>query len=120
MPEKAPASMRSIERLRQAAAGDDNGARYQLARVYDKGWNVARDPREAFRWYLAAANAGHSEAAYRAVSLYLRGHAADDEASAALLHKAAELGHPESEALLGWCYQQGRGVPQSDDQALRW
>ncbi len=37
-----------------------------------------------------------------------------------LFRKAAEQGEAEGQRALGWCYDQGHGVPQNYAQALHW
>lgn len=51
---------------------------------------------------------------------YGRGHAVDYTQALYWYHKAADAGNMYSMCSIGICYQNGSGVPQSDEQAASW
>ncbi|MDQ5940528.1 MAG: uncharacterized protein QG632_254 [Candidatus Dependentiae bacterium] len=53
-----------INTLRKNAASGDPDAQYQLARRYDRGAGMQKDPRMAAVWLLAAAEQGHATAQF--------------------------------------------------------
>ena len=85
-PEKTPESRSAPATVEPAALGDSHAVKpggdaepstpealYDRARTYAQGIGVARDEREALRWYQQAAEQGHPMAGYRLALLYLRG-----------------------------------------------
>ncbi len=53
----------------------------------------------------------------KAIALFEEG---DFEKSFPALKKAAELGYPDAQYNLGWCYSHGKGVEQDDTEAIHW
>ncbi len=53
-----------INALRKNAASGDPDAQYQLARRYDRGAGMPKDPQMAAVWLLAAAQQGHATAQF--------------------------------------------------------
>ncbi len=54
----------SLERLRRAAKAGDVESQFELAKLYYYGTGVAKDDKEAFKWYLAAAEGGHKKSQF--------------------------------------------------------
>lgn len=85
-------------RFSQAKAGDPEAC-FSLGDDFDRGQNqLPKDSAEARRWFLAAAEAGHAEAAYRLGELLLIGLGGLKDRSAAMgwFRKAAAQGHPRA------------------------
>ena len=83
-------------------AGTSVFAKYQLAELYYRGSNTARDPEQAARWYRAAAEAGHSDAQRTLALMRLEGDGveADTTAAADALRSGAAQGDAEAACLL--------------------
>lgn len=108
--------------LRELAAAGEVGAQFGLALLYDFGFQgSARDPEEAYRWYLKAAAAGDIDAQYFLGHWY-RARAPRPEPAEALywITTAAEQGHPTAQATLGDLYRVGEGVEKDLEQAAAW
>jgi soluble lytic murein transglycosylase-like protein len=84
------------------AAGGDAAVDFALAVRYEHAEGVPRDYARALELYCAAADRGHTDAAFNIAWIYLngRGVARDDGIGAAWLRVAAERGHPLASPLL--------------------
>ena len=71
--------------LRSAEKGDA-GAQYNLGLMYEQGYGVAPDPRQAAAWFEKAAERGEVNAQYRLGSLYYHGQGVPRD-----LQQAAEM-----------------------------
>ncbi len=73
----------------------DADASYELARLWDRGLGVPRDPTRSVAYLQRAAAQGHADAAYLLGTFYEQGHgvAADPARAAALFVQAAAQGH---------------------------
>jgi TPR repeat protein len=99
----------AIAVLRVHASKNEVRAQYQLGRCLEQGWGVAKDPKAAAEWYLAAATIGDAQASLRLSALYLGRDGMDRDTSASLrfLRQAANAGCPEAEYFVAWCYDNG-------------
>ncbi|MBL8472304.1 MAG: sel1 repeat family protein [Rhodocyclaceae bacterium] len=83
------------------------------------GSSVAPAPSLAHPPHTAAAPASSEPAT--ADALYAQAlQTADVNAARALFENAAKQGHPAAQAMLGFFYAEGQGVPKSDNEAIRW
>jgi TPR repeat protein len=80
----------------------DSAALRNLARSFEHGEGVTKNPAEAIKLYCQAARDGDAEAMYRLGWMYAigRGVQRDDTVAAYFFAKAAEQGHPQSKNLL--------------------
>lgn len=109
------------EWFRRAAGEGYLPAMVLLASLYSQGKGVPEDPEEAFRLLKSAALQHYAPAKTELAVLYLLAPnaPAHDLDAVRLLHEAA--GHdPKGSFVLGWCYQQERGVKRNLAQAARW
>lgn len=85
-----------------AERSGDSVALRKLARSFEHGEGVTRNPAEAIKLYCQAAREGDAEAMYRLGWMYAvgRGVERDDPVAAYFFAKAAEQGHPQSKNLL--------------------
>jgi len=89
-----------IVRLTTAAEAGDSQAQVQLAKKYLK-WNSAtRNPDLAFKWYLAAAQAGNFEAVDGLIEMHIAslGPKQPDDFAQTWVKRAAEAGSPKHQA----------------------
>jgi TPR repeat protein len=98
-------------------------AKVALGDMYYFGQGVARNPREAFRWYEQAVV--QHEDAYVMYSLgfcLLHGHGAKRDLRAALrwLRRAALMGEANAQHELGCAYYRGTGVAKNLKLAMKW
>jgi TPR repeat protein len=105
-----------------AQAGDPR-AQYLLGLMSFHGlWPVARDVKEAMRWFAAAAAKGHAEAQYALAQGHARGDGVPLDARAALawLRRAAEAGHGPATISLARLHDEGIDMPRDRAAATRW
>src|SRR5262245_61259218 len=110
------------KKLKLAKAGDED-AQLAVAQAYDNGIDTDVNKVEAAKWYKKAADEGNVEAMYRLariVSAGAQGVKKSPELAAKLYESAARQGHVEAQNWLGYSYQRGLGVQQSDANAVEW
>lgn len=106
----------SIWRLRKAANQGDPAAQFLLGHAYDNGFGVAKDVREAVRWYRRAAEEHRGDGATPATLLPVKDffHAFESYRS------AAQRGDLSAQLYLALAYDTGRDVSSSPVEAVRW
>jgi TPR repeat protein len=112
----------ALEMLQQSAEQRNADALVALATLYSSGRWVTADADRARSLFQEARAIGNREAKIRLWMLELRS-GADQQRSAEivrLLRESAEAGSVLAEAVLGYCYQEGKGVPSSIPEALRY
>ncbi len=105
------------------AEKDDTEAQYAVARYYQDGRGVKKDPRAAFRWHSKAAKKGLVAAHYALGAMYDRGKAVKQDyyKAAEWYSPAAHQGrHPPAQFALGQLYFHGRGVVHDYAEAVKW
>ncbi len=107
---------------RPLAEGGDADAQYFVGGVYAFGWGVARDDREAARWFRLAAEQGLAKAQFALGLMYANGEgvAKDDKEAVRWYRLAAEQGNANAQANLGFRYAKGQGVAKDEREAVRW
>ena len=83
---------------------------------------MERDYREAFRWYLKAADQGHVAAQSTVANMYHKGVGVDHDAHAAFdwSVRAAKRGHANSMFAVAEMYSRGEGVQENPAEAFHW
>ena len=116
---RAESDVVDIWNLAEAGDGD---AQFYLGHIYATGEGVPQDDKQAFEWYLKAAQQGNASAQYNLGFMYATGHGVPkDEKQAAEWHsKAAEQGHAGAQYNLGIMYGKGSGMPQDNVTAYAW
>lgn len=110
-------SMAGVRFLLRAAAKGHAQAQAQLGACYATGVGLVQDDRQAFRWSMAAAEQGVTEAQHYVANVL----AVSDIAQAAMWFRAAaEKGHPKAQFRIGQCCLTGQGVSEDPAQAVRW
>lgn len=84
-------------------------AQYVYGKMYDDGQFVEKDPAEAHRWFLRAANQGHVQAELALANQFLdgRGTARDNVQAFNWYKKAAEGGDMTAQYVAGSFYERG-------------
>lgn len=98
-------------------------AAFMLARIYERGIGVAKDPAQARHWYEVSADAGFVPAFDILGQAWLAGYAGERNPSKALSNfkQAAEAGYVQAEYDLAKLYYNGDdGVPQNLQLAAAW
>ena len=85
---------------------------YILGQCYEEGAGVDKDLLQAVRWYNKSANRGHSDARKALERLEQEGHVE-------VLIVRAKFGDAGSQYKLAVCYEEGKGVEQSFEEALK-
>lgn len=122
-------SVDNIEMLRESGDQGNLKAQYQLAKRYQAGIEVAKDPVEAFKWMQMAANNGTAssrigDAIYCLAEMYEKGEGVTQDLSQArqLYLEAANtvFRHPQAAFRVGQMFEKGDGVPQNDHMAMKY
>jgi len=109
------------EWYRLAAADGYPPAMVLLASLYSQGKGIAQDRGEAFRLLQRAAEQGYAPAKTDLAVLYLFGpDAPGHDADAVRLLRKAVSRDPKAAFVLGWCYQEERGVKRDLAGAAQW
>ena len=111
-----------IEQLRKVAEQGDAGAQANLGFMYDRGWGVPEDDREAVKWFRKAAEQGHAGAQADLGLKYAEGEGVpeDDQEAVRWFRKAAEQGAAMAQHNLGVMYSKGEGVLENYVKAYAW
>lgn len=106
-----------------SAEADYPRAMTNLAYLYSIGQGVEKDLDISAMWYKRAAELNSASAIY-AVAMYnltgTGGVQKDEQEGLSLLMKSAELGHKRAMYAMGKRYENGDGVIQDMDQAIKW
>jgi len=105
------------------AEANDPVAQLRLGWMYDNGEGVKREPGEALKWWLRAAEQGVAVAQYNVGVIYAAGQGVAPDYAKALtwFRKAVDQRWPDAYAALGWMYRSGKGVKQDKTEAyLLW
>ena len=123
---------------RKAAEQDQATAQFNLGVMYDHGEGVPKDAAQAVAWWRKAAEQGDADAQFNLGFAYASGEGAPKDAVQAVAwwRKAAEprgqmwedssgekspdRGDASAQFYLGWAYDNGKGVPKDDAQAVTW
>jgi TPR repeat protein len=95
------------EKIREVMADQGNAeAQYDLAVMYQKGNNVTKNAKQAFKWYKKAAGQGHAKAQYNLAEMYQKGDGVLTDYNKALHwnQEAADQGSIEAQYKLGIMY----------------
>jgi localization factor PodJL len=129
--EPAPAGAASAElppvdsgpiALREAAASGDAKAQFEIAARYAEGRGVAKDLKQAAKYYTLAADAGFAPAQFRIGSLYEKGIGVERDAIRAKswYQMAAEQGNASAMHNLAVLFALGASGPKDNDSAALW
>jgi localization factor PodJL len=108
--------------LRQAAAGGDARAQFEIGAIYTEGRAVTQDYVEAAKWYERAAAQGFVPAQYRIGNLYEAGQGVDKDFDIAKLwyQRGAEAGNRMAMHNLAALYAGGQLGDQQFESAAEW
>jgi len=97
-------------------------AQLNLGFMYEKGWGVPKNYREAAHWYRKAALQGDAMAQFNLGFMYEKGWGVPKNYREAFrwYRKAADTGHAKAQGNLGVMYASARGVPKDNVQAYMW
>jgi TPR repeat protein len=97
-----------------------------LARIYENGFKVAKDPKQARKYYMSADDFGFMPATHAVGEMYLSGYGGDTNVKEAIKHFTragtnGPVGYAPSQYALGEIYYFGEfGVPQDKMTAGAW
>ena len=115
-----PEGMSDLDWLRERAKAEDSAAQYEL---YEKLKGDPETHKEATKWMFAAARGGHSIAQYDAGCLrkYGEGDVVPHYPDAVKwLRLSAEQGDASAQYELGDSYENGLGVEEDSEEAVKW
>lgn len=112
----------ALKWYRKAAEKGYAPAQYDVGRMYDNGFGVAKNQSEAARWFRMAAEQGDKDGIYWLAFCYKSGQGvAKDSAEAARWYrKGAENGDTSSMIQLAIMCYKGDGIPKDYSEAYRW
>jgi TPR repeat protein len=115
---------KALSLYRRAAELGNPEAQYILGGMYYRGMGTDIDEQEAFKWFLRAAESGHSSPQSLTIigSMYLRGIGVPQNYIEALKYHrlAAEQGSRQARNELAYMYYNGLGTKQDFDLARFW
>ena len=97
-------------------------AQKNLGYIYEKGYGVSQNYRQALSWYLKAADQGLADAQNKLGDMYKDGRGVGQNNFEAFgwYFKAAEQGLAEAQNKLGNCFISGKGVVEDYSEAAKW
>jgi TPR repeat protein len=99
---------------RLAAEQGNSRAQFFVGLMYANGQGVSKDNQEAMKWYRLAAEQGYDEV--NIINLAKK----NVPEALKILTTDAENGVAEAQYSLGAMYANGEGVPQDDQEAMKW
>jgi TPR repeat protein len=108
--------------LRPLALRGDGNAQIKLGEMYQAGFGVPKDLKEAIRWYRLAADQGNANAQFTLGRMYGTGIRVPKDLKEAIrwYRLAADQGNANAQFKLGLMYASGDGVPKDLKEAIRW
>ncbi|HEY8574431.1 peptidoglycan-binding protein [Phenylobacterium sp.] len=113
----------ALAKLKTIADGGYTPAQFYLATLYENGQaGVSKNPAEARKWTIRAAEGGERMAMYNLGLDYFYGQGGPQDlpAAAKWFRKAAERGLTDAQYNLGMLYQAGSGVERDLAEAYKW
>jgi TPR repeat protein len=106
----------------ELASQGDRMAQFRLGVLYDEGKGIAKDSREAIRWYSVASAQGVPEAAYNLGRLYHDGRGIPQNYGRARRWYLVATGRGNTKAAvnLGVMNALGEGRPRDSRKAIEW
>ena len=97
-------------------------AQFNLGVMYEKGRGVPQDDAEAVKWYRLAAEQGNAYAQINLGAMYRQrpGRAAGRRGGGEVVPVGGRAGMPRRSTISAVMYDEGRGVPQDDAEAVKW
>ncbi|WP_318472389.1 SEL1-like repeat protein [Photobacterium leiognathi] len=91
-----------LKQLTLAAKSDYEPATFQLAKLYDQGYQIKQDYQQAFYWYKKSAESGNNKAMYNLASMYANGDGVEEsyEQAEFWLEESANHGNKRAIELL--------------------
>lgn len=102
-------------------AKDGNAeAQFKVGEMYESGFGVEQDRKEAERWIKKAAEKGHETATMKLLywDVEKNGLKGDNKAKVDDLIKQADSGNPQAQYYVGMMYANGVGVKKNPDKAI--
>ncbi len=116
----------AADKLKPLAEAGDATAQHRLAILYFYGHGVPEDENVALDWATKSAQGGNVDAMFFVGNIYVFGDRVPLEAddpdleAAKWFHEAASREHPEAQYSLGLLFLAGKGVIQSQEEAMKW
>lgn len=112
----------ALEQWKPLAEQGNVEAQDKVGYMYESGYGVDTDEKEAMKWYRKAADQGDAEALVNIGEMYRNGKGVtkDPAEAATWYRKAADKGDPAAEMALGQMYEDGEGVKRDYAEALFW
>lgn len=110
---------KAIVKLRPAAEKGHKKAQYRMGRCYEKGNGVAKDEKQAFKWYSKSAEQGYAKAQYQVGKCYKEGEGTVKDRKKAIHYftLAAKQDNADAQYQLGKAYLKGKDVPADEAKA---
>ncbi len=109
----------AVKWYRLAAEQGEASAQCSLGYSYENGYGVTQSYTEAIKWYRLAVEQGNAHAQFCLGACNLKTNNSYKE-TVKLWHLAAEQGYAPAQYSLALCYASGKGVKQSNPEAIKW
>jgi TPR repeat protein len=108
--------------IKRPPSRDTRRRKCSLGRLYEKGWGVSRDYRQAVEWYQKAVQKNDTQAQYNLAWFYNKGYGVERDYTKSfdLYRRSAEQGNTSAQLNLGLMYSFGRGVIKDEKEAVDW
>ena len=116
----------AAKQLQPLAEAGDAAAQHKLSVMYFYGRGVPENETQAMQWARRSADSGNADAMYFIATMYVFGDKVPetvtdpDLEAAKWMFEAASRGHADAEYGLGLLFLAGKGVVQSQEEALKW
>ena len=106
----------------ELAKRGDAEAQFNVGQMYEVGFGVMKDNREAIYWIRRSANQKHEAAVFKLLYLDIerQGLRGGNKARMKELHRLAEQGNAQAQYYLGKMYAYGVGINTNPDVAIDW
>lgn len=97
-------------------------AEFKVGEMYETGFGVKKDMKQAESWITKAANQGHETAAFKLLywDMEKNGVTAANKDKVEALKAKAKTGDPQAQYYFGRMYANGVGVKKNPDKAISW
>jgi hypothetical protein len=104
------------------AKGGNAEAQYKVGEMYETGFGVKQDQKEAMNWMTKSANQGHETAGFKLLywDVEKNGLKGTNKAKVGELKKKAESGNPQAQYYVGKMNAHGVGMKKNEDEAIEW
>ncbi len=121
LPFSVQADVLFVEQMALAKKGNAE-AQLKVGEMYEVGFGVRQNKREAIYWITRSANQGHEKAGFKLLYLNVekKGLKGKNKAKMEALNSKAKQGNSQAQYYLGKMYAHGVGINKNSEKAISW